>query len=267
MASKNNSYTKPEASRELLEIKEKAIEVPVVTPELNVSEISNNYIKHEGTTSSALFVIVSGGIERERLYFYRIANMSSFPRIRLMFVAESSETGENGLSPRKMYQVALNIKKSFIEDNTTDEDDNISLVADMDDFMPELLEIKPLCLAENLKLFISNSCFEVWLYYGKLSSKPTDFVIPTDPTKISSAFKTYLGNKVVGGVNPINAIFDLEQAIRNAEANYEEDENGIPCLFSSNLYILGKELLKLIQEELVKEKEIKAAKEVLYRRK
>ena len=260
MASKSNPYTKPEASRELLEIKEAAAKVPVDIPALNFSEISDNYTKQEGTISSALFVIVSGGIKRERLYFNRIADMSFFPRIRLMFVAEIRETGENGLSPGKMYQEALKIKKSFIENSTTDKDDNISLVADVDDFMAELLEIKPLCIAENLKLFISNSCFEVWLYYGQLSIKPTDFVIPTDSTKISSAFKTYLGNKVIGGVNPINAIFDLEIAIKNAEANYEEDENGIPCLFSSNLYVLGKEILKLIQDELVKEKESKASK-------
>jgi hypothetical protein len=179
-------------------------------------------------------------------------DIKTFPRIDVHFAYKNKETGEEGLSPDKMYIEALKIKNKFIEDKTHDTNDSIYLVADVDHFMNDLLKIRPLCLQGNIKLIISNSCFEIWLFYGKSMDKPVDFIIPDEKLKISSAFKAYLGKKFQnqGGINPKKAILDIHEAIKNAKHNYKEDENCIPTLFSTNMFILAENLLPLIEPEL-----------------
>jgi hypothetical protein len=44
----------------------------------------------------------------------------------------------------------------------------------------------------------------------------------------------------------------IEQNIKNAQIHYEEDENGIPKLFSTNMFALAEEILPLIDSELKK---------------
>ena len=113
-----------------------------------------------------------------------------------------------------------------------------------------MVRIQPQCSKEHIGLIMSNPCFEIWLYYGKEDEPPNDFVAPMDKLKISQAFKTYLGTKVKGGVNPKKALYDIKSAINHAKKHYEKDDKGIPKLFSTNMFVLVSELLPLIDEEL-----------------
>lgn len=212
--------------------------------------LSSDYTKTEGELSSALFVIVSGGIRREKQYFSKIMDMRTFPRINVRFIGRNDETGEEGLSPDKMYDEAIKIKKRFEENQTSNIDDSIYLVADVDEFMDVLLQIRPLCIKENFRLIISNSCFEVWLYFSCRSDIP-DFPIPERIETLSWRFKEWLPTVIHGGINPTKAIFSLQQNIDNAKVNYKEDENGIPTLFSTNMFVLAEALLPLIEGELI----------------
>ena len=133
--------------------------------------------------------------------------------------------------------------------HTDDEPDKIYLISDVDHFMTELLRIKPTCDSEKFKLIISNSCFEVWLYYAYHDVIP-NFLIPSDYLKISSKFKGWLPCVIRGGLNPEKAILDIYQNIENAKKNYMEDANGIPELFSTNMFELAQDLLPLIEPEL-----------------
>ena len=151
---------------------------------------------------------------------------------------------------------------------TVDPIDDIYLLSDVDHFISELLRIKPLCEAAKIKLVISNSCFEKWLYYGYFVEKPhknamETFLCPKETIKISSAFKTYCGSVIKGGLQTNKALFLLETAIANAKANYTEDANGIPVLYATNMFVLGEKLYPLIQLELEKikhEEEVKTEK-------
>ena len=49
---------------------------------------------------------------------------------------------------------------------------------------------------------------------------------------------------------PEKAILSIYPNIENAKKNYNEDENGIPMLFSTNMYLLAEALLLLIEPEL-----------------
>lgn len=147
--------------------------------------------------------------------------------------------------------------------------DSIYMISDIDHFVSELKRIKPLCQIKQIKLVMSNSCFEKWLYYGYFSKKPTEhtnpFSCPSNLIEISSAFKTYCATIIKGGLNPKKSLYNLENAIVNAETNYSEDKNGVPTLYSTNMFILGKELYPLIKQELDLIQQDIEAKSILYR--
>lgn len=263
MADKNNPYNKPDASREPLEIKKTSDKVPAVIPALNISGISDNYTKQEGSISSALFVIVSGGEKKERQYFAKISDFNTFPRINIYFISKKGQ----GLTTKELVVKANEIKERLDESNSADTPDSFYLISDRDHFYPEILSIKPECIEKGFNLIVSNPCFEIWLYYSYYSEKPTDFEIPINVKEISKKFKTYLEIKTKGGIDQRVAIFEIEKAISNSEKNYDEDENGIPTLFSTNMFLLCKGLLALIQPELDSEKKREAIKKDQYKRK
>lgn len=129
--------------------------------------------------------------------------------------------------------------------------DKIYLISDIDYLMNELLRIKPKCESEGFNLIISNSCFDVWLYYAYHVTMP-NFQLPSDPLKISGKFKGWLPRVIRGGISPKKAILNIHINIKNAKINYREDENGIPLLFSTNMYLLAEDLLHFIEPELLK---------------
>lgn len=99
-------------------------------------------------------------------------------------------------------------------------------------------------------MIISNSCFEVWLYYAEKSNRPLDFVIPQNKLEISSAFKTWANTQIKGGLKPKKAIFNIERNIANAKNNYVE-ENGFPTLFSTQMFRLAEQMLPFVKDGLV----------------
>ena len=77
--------------------------------------------------------------------------------------------------------------------------------------------------------------------------KCVDFIVPKNILEISSKFKTWANTVVKGGLKPTKAILKIEQNIENARKNYSE-ENGIPTLFSTQMYRLAEKMLPYIKE-------------------
>jgi hypothetical protein len=226
---------------------EKNIEEKVVPLFVTIKDAGENYRKEEGILSpKSFYVIVSGGEVRERNYFQTISNQDNFGRIKIEFIADPKQLNPDGLLEIAKY------KQEHYKTSQESAPDKIFIVSDVDHFYNDLIRIKPECRKNNILLIISNPCFEIWLHYGKFDNKPTDFTIPDDSLKISKSFKTYLGGKAKGGVNPKSAIFDVVIAIQNAKNNYKEDKNGIPTIFSTNVFLLAEKILPLIDSELKK---------------
>jgi hypothetical protein len=259
----SNLFQKEEGDLTLRPIEAKPDDSLVDESESDIITL-DGFSKEEGTLDPTLFIIISGGEVREKDYFSLLKEKNGFTRVRVKFLDED-EDGKKGLSPDQMLPLAQKVKTKYDEGKGEDLSDHIYLVSDVDHFRSELLRIKPICEEEGMQLIISNCSIEVWLYYGKRSEKPSNFEIPGNHLEISSAFKTYLGLEVKGGVNPRKAIFDVEVAIANAEKNYEEDAEGIPCLFSTQMYSLMQDILPLIKEELEALKEKNQKKAEMYK--
>lgn len=245
------TYTKQNLEKELLEEnvplqRNEYLEKSVI--ELKPIETFSNYQKTSKELPTKTFiVIISCGEKREKDYFKIIkGNRTHFQRIKLEFYANTDTQTIEGL-----FEYAKSKKTHYLTSQVEGEDepDKIFLLSDVDHFINDLIKFKPQCEQENLRLIISNCSFEVWLYYAYYKKKP-DFKIPSDRLKTSSQFKTWVAEQVNGGLNPVKAFFDIEQNISNAEANYAEDENGIPILFATNMFVLGKELLPFVLQEV-----------------
>jgi hypothetical protein len=218
-----------------------------VSSVISIKDAGLYYRKEEGTRIPFSFlVIVSGGEVREKNYFKIISDQNRFKQIKIEFVPDIGKG-----NPDRLLGVAK-YKQKHYQTSQEDEPDKIFIVSDVDHFISELLRIKPECEKLGILLIISNSCFEVWLYYGKFNNRPTDFKIPDDVLKISQSFKTYLGTKIKGGIDPRKAILDIFENIQNAKVNYTEDQNGIPELFSTNMFLLAESLLPFIDTEIKK---------------
>jgi len=242
------TYKKLGLDKEPLPRRIKKVIVENVLPNriTNILPLSYQKLSIEATPS-VFFVIISGGQVREKNYFKLISNHDRFKRIKIDFIADPKK-----LSPKGMYEIAEYRKAHLASSqNEGDAPDIIFLVSDVDHFMDELIEIKPKCSAEHFHLIISNSCFEVWLYYAYFSDIP-NFSIPEKLDKISWKFKGWLPSVIQGGVKPIKAILQIHQNIENSKQNYNEDQNGIPDLFCTNMFELAEKLLPLIEPELNK---------------
>jgi RloB-like protein len=246
MAEIKRTYSKGSPEKELLpQQKIKTVEVGVQQVPISDIQIAGYQKMDIEKMPKAFFVIISGGQDREKEYFKIISNQDKFQRIKLEFIADPQK-----LSPDGMLELAEYKKAHFQTSHNVDaEPDKIYLISDVDHFINELLRIKPKCENESFVLIISNSCFEVWLYYAFMVDMP-NFPIPNDIRKISWKFKGWLPSVIHGGIKTTKAIFNIYTNIENAKKNYKEDKNGIPLLFSTNMYLLAEDLLPLIEPEL-----------------
>ncbi len=213
-----------------------------------VSAPNSRYTKPEASkVPQALFVIYSGGTEREKDYFRLIdRNTALFPFVRIEFHADPNF--DEGGKP-SIVRFAMEKTKEYQESASEENTDHYFLITDVDHFEHFLPAMQQECNASNIELIISNSCFEVWLYYAEKSDRPVDFVIPLNKLEISSAFKTWANAQIKGGLKPTKAIFNIGRNIANAKNNYVE-ENGFPTLFSTQMFRLAEQMLPFVNDGL-----------------
>ena len=93
----------------------------------------------------------------------------------------------------------------------------------------------------------SNPSFEIWLYYHFYENKPI-----SDEVAKHASFKEYVNNSIAVGFNFEKDPVRLETAIENAEKNTSDSVDGKPTLYSSEAYMLGKEINGFVKSDLKK---------------
>lgn len=207
---------------------------------------TSSYTKPDATLLPKAFVVVfSGGTKREKDYFDLILkNSQIYSNIKIDFVPNPN-FGKGGKP--EIINVSVGKKNEYMESANEDNPDSYYLLTDVDHFEIFLQGMKEECDDNGIELIISNSCFEVWLYYAEKEDKCENFMVPTNRLEISSKFKTWANAAVSGGLKPKKAILNIEQNIDNARKNYSE-ENGMPTLFSTQMYRLAEKILPYIKE-------------------
>ena len=255
-------YSKGDAFKEAGEAKKAR---PVTNDKVEVSiETLTGYTKGEGEMLPKAFVVIfSGGNVREPDYFKLVdRNPSLFPMLKLKILPEDRYYANH--EPR-VFTYAETETKAFRDSASPEQPDDYYVVTDVDVFMPHIITFKPRLEAQNIRMTVSNPCFEVWLYYSKRTDKLDGFVIPNNPEAISSEVKRFV-HKKTGGVNPTKALYDIDINIRNARATYAADANGIPMLFSTNMFELAERIQPLLKEGLEALQIIEKEHAALYRK-
>lgn len=117
------------------------------------------------------------------------------------------------------------------------EEQNLSISAKLD-------EVKPY---EAWNIAQSNPSFEVWLYYHFFAEAPN-----TEDVESQASFKDYVNSCISGGFDYQKDPARLENAIRNASSNFCKHSDGTLACYSTEMIILGKEILNFTKSELDK---------------
>ncbi len=205
--------------------------------------------KEEPSRNAQKIYIFCEGAVNEPNYFNFFVNISSNLEL-LLFPPEGHKS-----DPVKLLKRASAL---FLDENhpiilESEENDLVWFVVDTDTWAEEgkIASLRSFCDKQNENLEYSmwniaqsNPSLEIWLYYHIYKKQPLVLEV-----KKFESFKAYVDGKIRGGfIYEIMPAF-LKTAIENSEFNYREDENG-PLLYSTELFRLGKEILKYAGKEI-----------------
>lgn len=209
-----------------------------------LAEVASSYQKGEGMVQPKSFIVIIAGGERERDYFKRVMDIE---KLKISIFIEPNFNKDD--EPR-IFRFAIDKVEYYKSSSSPENPDMYYLLTDVDHFGRHIVAHRTECEDCGIRMMVSNPCFEVWLYYGYHEDKFVDFVLPDDISKLSSTLKRYVNTSVDGGLNVRNAIFKIRQNIENAERNYMCNENMMPGLYSTDMFVLGKDILSFIEGEL-----------------
>lgn len=223
---------------------------------LSRTSINKIYEKVEPTINAKKVYIFCEGEDREYKYFQYFEGFSS----NIDIIPIPSVKGNS--DPVKLKESA---ELLFLSDNpkymlNEDYKDEIWFVIDTDRWNEHnrLQPLKDFCKAWNeiyngWKIAQSNPCFELWLYYHFLDSKPKE-----NDIKRFLSFKEYVNHQIKGGFDSRSMPVELESAIDNSLKNFEI-ENNQPKLYSTEVHNLGIVVLPFIKIQLDKAKKMRVA--------
>ncbi len=234
----------PLASKKALPISSEEKEPEVVTQS---SRGLSGYEKSDGILSYSIVCVISGGERKERDFLRLLIKQKELHTLRVAFISKERQ----GLQPYQMQDKWEEIqnKKEFNIEGVSyqlDSMDKVFLLSDVDEFYNQL---KTILGKKNDgdagQWIISNPCFEIWLYYCFRGNPAKDLSsIESLPTAKRSQEMKCLGNTIVsGGLNPLLAFENMEKGIDNSVDHYNEDENTIPVLYSTQMHEMAKFLI------------------------
>lgn len=213
------------------------------------SKVNPNYSKGKGFETPYVFLIIfSGGTVTERNYFSPILNNpKQFPTLILRF--ETDDIILKGNEPR-IFSAAYAMQNEYAKSEVKGNPDKYFILTDVDTFMPAIRKHKPLCKARGITLIVSNPCFEVWNYYSKYTDKFTNFTPPAESAKLSHELKIFVHTRTKPQIKEKTVLYDLATNISTSIANYKENTDGLPDLYSTNMHLLGSDLLSHVNHIL-----------------
>ena len=208
------------------------------------------YEKKEPSRDAQKVYILCEGDDREYNYFLFFQKMSS--NLQLVVIPPSDGKSD----PVKLMEAAR--EKFLVEDSKIQldqlEKDLVWFVIDTDTWQEEgkIAALKDFCSTQNQKcnysmwnVAQSNPCFETWLYYHIYDERPDDNEVASYPS-----MKAFVDAKIVGGFNSLVHPVFIEDAIKHSAENYSEDKEGYPEAYATQVFNLGRVIVKYAGTEL-----------------
>ncbi len=242
------TYSRKARELELLPTKEVRLSDETTGPEHNEEPFVeiNGYEKNEGVFSYDIVYVISGGEHKEKVFLRELINRKNIHSLRVIFESKANQ----GLQPYQMQELWKRIEVSREicvdgENYQLDAVDRVFLLSDVDEFYEQLIQIEGKNEPEH-QWIISNPCFEMWLYYCFRDSPQRDLakIEPLPVSQRSQEMKKWCNKLIGGGMRPEKAFEQMERGIENSERYYEEDCNGIPVLYATQMHKMAQHLLK-----------------------
>lgn len=218
-----------------------------------------DYSKKEPSKDSCKIYIICEGKETETNYFEFFEGLSS--NLRLIIIPP-----EEGTDPLKLMALAQRELLDETRIHTLDfmQNDKVWFAIDTDSWEAEgkIQPLREFCDSQNSvikrkydevkpyqawNVAQSNPCFEIWLYYHLYDSKPNYEDIQDHPS-----IKAFVNCHIAGGFDYQKDPARLKDAIENSAKNFTQKDNGNPDIFSTEQYLLGKEIFSFVKQELQK---------------
>lgn len=218
-----------------------------------------DYSKREPTKDARKIYIVCEGKSTEPCYFTFFRGLSS--NLELIVIPP-----DEGTDPLKLKELAERILIGDTRKHTIDylHRDKVWFAIDTDSWEDEgkIEPLRDFCMAMNKQIIQkysevkpyqawnvaqSNPSFEVWLYYHHYTERPGKDDVDEQPS-----VKAYVNNQIAGGFDYQRDPAHLQDAIDNSEKNYSPRLDGSPGWFSTEQYLLGKEIMGFVKAEIRK---------------
>lgn len=195
--------------------------------------------------AKSLYIFCEGA-KREYQYFEYFREIDS----RIKVEVNKLNPDENN-SPKGLYDLALSSFSGNKPKFTLQENDEVWIVIDTDPDKAnsreeQIMQIKEVCQSkDNWFVVESNPCFEVWLYFHQ-NEKIEEF----ESDDICKSWKLKVNESYDGGFDSRRHPIFIEEAIQNAERNFDSDKSNRPLKGSTELYILAKSMFAVIKNKI-----------------
>ena len=219
-----------------------------------------DYDKREPSRDAHKIYIVCEGKGTEPNYFAFFEGLSS----NLQVITIPPEDGKT--DPLKLMERANQILIGEDREYTVEYEhgDRVWFVVDTDTWEKEgkIAPLRQFCSQKNAAISLeydevkaysawnvaqSNPSFEIWLYYHFYENKPA-----SDEVAKYASFKEYVNSTIAGGFNFEKDPVRVETAIVNAERNFQTDKESKLLEYSSEVYMLGKEIDGFVKSDIAK---------------
>lgn len=195
--------------------------------------------------AKSLYIFCEGA-KREYQYFEYFREIDS----RIKVEVNKLNPDENN-SPKGLYDLAVSSFSGNKPKFTLQENDEVWIVIDTDPDKAnsreeQIMQIKEVCQSkDNWFVVESNPCFEVWLYFHQ-NEKIEEF----ESDDICKSWKLKVNKSYDGGFDSRRHPIFIEEAIQNAERNFDSDKSNRPLKGSTEVYILAKSMFAVIKNKI-----------------
>jgi hypothetical protein len=209
--------------------------------------LTNRLFERQGPSREAKSLyIFCEGVKREYQYFEYFREIDS----RIKVEVNKLNPNENN-SPQGLYDLAVNSFNGNKPKFTLQENDEVWIVLDTDPDKSnsreeQIIQIKEACLSkDNWFVAESNPCFEVWLFFHQ-NKKSEEF----ESDDICKSWKQKVNESYDGGFDSRRHPIFIEEAIKNAESNFNSDKSDRPLKASTEVYLLAKSIFAVIKNKI-----------------
>ena len=225
----------------------------------NMIQRRRDYDKREPSRDAHKIYIVCEGKGTEPNYFAFFEGLSS--NLQVITIPPT-----DGTDPLKLMERAKQVLTGEDREYTVEYEhgDTVWFVVDTDTWEKEgkIAPLRQFCAQKNAAIPLeynevktynawnvaqSNPCFEIWLYYHFYENRPV-----SDEVAKHASFKEYVNSTIAGGFNFEKDPVRLETATVNAERNFQTDKDSKLLDYSSEVYLLGKEIDGFVKSDITK---------------